>query len=152
MKQVANKQNGFSLVEGLVALAVLSFSLLGIAGMISFGMKQTVSTSMYSHAVFHAYEMLDRLKANRDNATGGNYDFSLTTFANSPNSWSGSSQIVDVDRLAWLTSLEGYINGSSGAVACAGNVCRVTVQWDDSRASNEDVGTVTQSVVMAIEL
>ena len=152
MKQVANKQNGFSLVEGLVALAVLSFSLLGIAGMISFGMKQTVSTSMYSHAVFHAYEMLDRLKANRDNATGGNYDFSLTTLANSPNSWSGSSQIVDVDRLAWLTSLEGYINGSSGAVACAGNVCRVTVQWDDSRASNEDVGTVTQSVVMAIEL
>ncbi len=152
MERIVNKHGGFSLVEGLVALAVLSFSLLGIAGMISFGMKQSVSTSMYSHAVFHAYEMLDRLKANRDNATSGNYDFSLTNFANSPAGWSASSQIVDVDRLAWMTSLDGYISGSSGAVACVGNVCRVTVQWDDSRASNEDSGTVTQSVVMAIEL
>ena len=68
----ANKlmnQKGFTLVEVLVALVILSIGLLGVAGMQISGMKGNHNAFLRSQAQQYAYEMLDMMRANRDAAT-----------------------------------------------------------------------------------
>jgi type IV pilus assembly protein PilV len=73
-------QTGFTLVEVMVAIVILSFGLLGVAGMMVKGIQFTHSAQQRSVATLLAYDMIDRMRSNQagvalaDNlAGGGNY-------------------------------------------------------------------------------
>ncbi|MGH8378064.1 MAG: type IV pilus modification protein PilV, partial [Gammaproteobacteria bacterium] len=55
---------GFSLLEVLIALVILSVGLLGIAGLMSTSLKSNDSAYMQSQATTLAYNMIDRMRAN----------------------------------------------------------------------------------------
>lgn len=55
---------GLSLVEGLVALAVLSVGMLGVAGMLLNSVRASRSALYRTQAVFLASDMADRIRAN----------------------------------------------------------------------------------------
>jgi len=65
-----NKAGGFSLIEVLVALVVLSIGMLGIAALHIDGVRTGYSALQRTHAVNLAADMADRIRAN----PGGNYD------------------------------------------------------------------------------
>lgn len=71
---------GFTLIEVMVAIVILSFGLLGVAGLMVLGIQNTYSSQQRSAATQLAYDMIDRMRSNRtgvDLATagvGGNYD------------------------------------------------------------------------------
>ena len=54
---------GFTLVEILIAVVVLSFGLLGLAGLQAAGIKSTQSANLRTLAVQQAYDMLTGRKA-----------------------------------------------------------------------------------------
>lgn len=66
-------QQGFSLVEVLVALLVLSIGLLGLALLQVEGMKLNSDAYLRTQATVLAYDILDRLRANKSGADSGNY-------------------------------------------------------------------------------
>ena len=66
-------QVGFTLVEVLVALLVLSFGLLGLAMLQVAGQKFTSDSYMRSQATILAYDIIDRMRANKVAADAGNY-------------------------------------------------------------------------------
>ncbi len=66
---------GFSLVEVMVALLILSVGLLGLAGLQVLGLKHTGNAYFRTQATLLASEMAERIHANPLAAVRGEYDF-----------------------------------------------------------------------------
>lgn len=145
--------SGISLIEMLIALLVLSFGLLGIAGLQAYSLRNNSNAYYRSVANSLAYDIVDRMRANRAvaQAAGTNYNIALAT--NKP------ASLTDVrlqDQAEWLAATgdasdpnapPGMLPLGDGAINCTTNltpvICQVTVQWDDSRG----VGAVQQFVL-----
>ena len=59
------KSRGFTLLEILIAVGVLSIGLLGIAGLQALGQRSNHSAYLRSQATALAYDMIDRMRANK---------------------------------------------------------------------------------------
>lgn len=60
---------GFSLVEVLIAMLVLAIGLLGLAALQAQSLRFNHDAFVRSQATTLAYDIIDRMRANRDNAT-----------------------------------------------------------------------------------
>ncbi len=142
-------QQGFSLLEVLVALVILAIGMLGIARMLLLTHKANSSSYIRQQASQSAYDILDRIYANRQAAINGNYTVSNLVLAGAPTppgapttncdtTVCSSNQMASYDTWYWLaTDVAQLPNGcGSIAVAVAGvnTTVTVTVQWDDSPA------------------
>ncbi|VTU22810.1 type IV pilus modification protein PilV [Variovorax sp. PBL-E5] len=145
-------QKGFALLEVLIALLVLSFGLLGIAGLLLVTMKANTSSIMKQQAVQLAYDAVDRARANRQAALTGNYDVNnlvtsgTPTYPSAPATDCGSvsctpEQLAAYDTWYWLgkdiKDIARLPMGSGSIVTQASGsdtLVTVTVQWDDSPA------------------
>ena len=58
-------QKGLSLIEVMIALAVFSFGLLALAALMASGLKYNTSALHRSYATSQAYDIADRMRANR---------------------------------------------------------------------------------------
>ena len=67
------KQSGFTLLEILVAMLVLAIGLLGLAGLTTSSMRNNLSASHRTQATWMAYDIVDRMRANRASAVTGAY-------------------------------------------------------------------------------
>ncbi len=67
------KHRGFTLIESLVALVVLSVGLLGVAKLVLGAVHADDSAYMRGQATQLAYELLDQIRANRPGAIANNY-------------------------------------------------------------------------------
>lgn len=74
MKRIARRrQAGLNLLEVLIATLVLSVGLLGLAGLQVSSLKSTQNASLKQEATFILYELLDRMRSNRQSVIAGNY-------------------------------------------------------------------------------
>lgn len=132
---------GFTLVEMMIALLVLSIGLLGIAGLQITGMRNNLSSSWRSQATYLAYDILDRIRANRANRA--NYSIDLGDL---PVCAPGS--VVECDLSQWKGNLERILPGGDGTVTVGGpdnTEVTVTIQWDDSRGEEAALVFTTRS-------
>jgi type IV pilus assembly protein PilV len=120
---------GFTLLEVLIAILVLAIGLLGLAGLQVTGLRADHSAFHRSQATMLAYDILDVLRANRQDARNGAYNLGLGDGA--PTGSSRSAQ--DLNR--WLAELANRLPQGDGGVTVANNLVTVTVQWDDSRGT-----------------
>jgi type IV pilus assembly protein PilV len=152
------RSHGFTLLEVLVSLFVLSIGLLGVGKLMLGAVRSDDSAFMRTQATALAYEILDAMRANRPAAQSQGYDTTqsqFTTLSNPgvlcDNSPSGTA-CTDGDTLAqydlwmWKQRMIGAA-GSPGALppTSLGSVtttpgpnsqvvATITVQWDDSLA------------------
>ena len=160
-------QQGFTLLEILVAMVVLSIGLLGLAGL------QTVSLNNNQVAYYRAiasqqtYDMADRMRANLAGVTAGSYDSLSATLPTDPDCISEGcttlAKIRDTDHFQWLTNNAALLPNGSGTVTCcitgsvAGGDCtcntangdrafEIAVTWT-VKATNATETTETQSFV-----
>ena len=155
-KSTKMNQNGFTLVEVLVALIILSFGLLGVAGMQISGMKGNHNAFLRSQAQQYAYEMLDMMRANRDAAINGGYNLALT---GSIPAIPVPDPLADQDIREWLRGVTGISNpasglpGGQGVIAVVANAdntwtVTITVQWTEGRLADD----LAPSVVVVTKL
>lgn len=142
---------GFTLLEVLITLIILSIGLLGMAALQAMALKNNQSSFQRSQAVMMTYFMLDAMRTNRSDAATGLYDMGKTCTAPT-----AGSSLATHDKNFWITKLKANIGNSSetcGEVDCttaSGNTnCTVTVYWDDSRATN---GSSAQTVEVTTRL
>ena len=127
---------GVSLIEVLVAVIILAFGLLGLAGLQSVSLRNNNSAMMRTQATYLAQDIVDRMRINKTAAIDDmSYEQPLASAK--PAAAAGSPQNL-VDRNAWLTSIENTLPDGDGEIDCnnATNVCVVTVQWNDTRSGN----------------
>ena len=65
---------GFSLIEILVTLVILSIGLLGLAGMQVWSFKNTTNSNYSTLATFYVYDMAERMRSNKAGVEAGDYD------------------------------------------------------------------------------
>ena len=123
----AHSASGFTLVEALVALLALSIGLLGIAALQLNGLRNNLSSAYRSQATYLAYDIIDRIRANRMNRTG--YAIAI---GDEPT----ASDVTTRDLAAWKANLATTLPRGDGSVEVRGvgdSEIVVTVQWSDSR-------------------
>ena len=128
VKAKPQPQRGFSLLEVLVSIVILSIALLGLAGMMLSTLKSNHSAYQRSQATWLAYDIIDRMRATQ----GGNaYDIALGAAAPSGDSLS----IVQQDLSDWKRALGATLPAGDGSVDVntATDAVTVIIQWDDSR-------------------
>lgn len=120
------RQQGFTLLEVLVSMLIVSIGLLGLAGLTTTSLQNNQSAYQRSQATWLAYDMLDRMRANRAVAVTGSYD---TAFSTVP---SGSTTAAQ-DLTQWKNTLAAAMPGGQGSIGRANGLVTVTIRWDDSR-------------------
>ncbi|HPQ95373.1 MAG: type IV pilus modification protein PilV [Thiothrix sp.] len=78
-----HRQRGFNLIEVMAAALILSVGLLGLAGLQVSTLKNTQNASSRQQASFQVYELLERMRSNRDAARRGDYA-DVSTDCNTP--------------------------------------------------------------------
>lgn len=145
-------QHGFSLVEVLVTMLVVSIGLLGIAGLIATSMKNNHSAQSRSQASVLANDIIDRMRANRSVAELAPSPYALALGAQAD----PTAGVAGADLAEWLAAVAAGVPSGQGAVAfdAATNNVTVTVQWSDKRASGDGatVGLPAQQLVVETRL
>jgi len=121
-----NLQRGVSLVEVLVAVVVLSIGLLGLAGLQASGMRVGQSSIHRSQAAQLAYDILDRMRANR--AAVASYVLALNDAAPT------GTTVPERDLQDWRLRLRA-LPGGTGSVVVNGSEVTIVIQWDDTRGA-----------------
>jgi type IV pilus assembly protein PilV len=135
---------GITMIEVLVALVILSIGLLGLASLQANALKYNQSAYMRTQATQYAYDIADRMRANRDVALAGGYDIALADAAPT------STTVVDQDLAAWLGDVATLPNGD-GSIVRNNQQFTITVQWEDDRTEATQANRV-QNFVFVTEL
>jgi type IV pilus assembly protein PilV len=132
-------QQGFTLLEVLIAMVVLSIGLLGLAGLQANSLKNNTSAYQRSQASIFAYEMLDRIRANHTGLVDGEYDDLMSGTTSDPGCITTGctvAQMAQYDAYLWKTQLADTLPSGQGTVLGSGDgsVFTITVMWDDERS------------------
>lgn len=142
------KQFGFSMLEVLVTMIIVSFGLLGIAGIIANGLKNNQGSYARSQASWLANDIVDRMRANRAVAEGAStspYNLAIGTAA------AVGTSVVAIDLTSWRSALAAALPAGTGGVSLdsTSKKVTVTVQWDESRIKD---GSATQQFIVETKL
>lgn len=130
------KQSGFTLLEVLVAMLVLSIGLLGLAGLLASGMRNNLSAVQRTQATWAAYDMIDRMRANRVAALAGNYNTAMATAVACSAPAADTGTMVGDDIANWKNQLACSLPTGTGSIAVdAAQKTTIIVRWDDSRGT-----------------
>ena len=143
--------SGFTLVEVLVSLVVLSMGLLGIAKLVLFSAHSNDSAYLRSQATDLAYAILDDMRGNRSQAMAHAYDIAISTAPGAPGACMGvgcaPAALATYDVNTWLARLAAALPSGTGSVVTtttvtpAGTTASIIVQWDDAAAQSVFGGT-----------
>jgi type IV pilus assembly protein PilV len=128
------KPQGFSLIEVMVTVAILSIGLLGLAGLQARGLAAQKEAYQRAQALALLKDMAGRIQSNRNEAKIGNY---VATGANTRGTgYNGSAfeacaALVgrDLDLCEWHNSLLGAASGTAtltGARGCIDDITAAT--------------------------
>lgn len=129
---------GFSLIEVLVALVVLSIGLLGLAALQTTGLRLSHQSYQRSQAVILAYDMLDRIRANPTGKTLGTYDtVSAGTIPAGPlnkcvvDPPCNPTELANWDIANWNTTIANLLAQGTGAIQTDGATAirTITINW-----------------------
>lgn len=137
--RVIGSQVGVGLIEVLISLLVLSFGMLGLAGLQMWSLKNNQSSMERSLAVVESHTIIDAMRADRDTALAGGFNDGASV----------TSDFATNALASWRASLLNTLGpGASGTVNCtADGDCTITVTWDDQRAS--EAGTTAEGEALA---
>lgn len=155
-------QRGFSMVEVLVTLMVVSLALLGTAGLQAHSMRLNQGGQFRSLAVFLASDLVERMEANRVGALAGNYEMPITTgnaFLASTTGGAGPSSacfgnpcspgaLANFDLSNWQSLVAKTLPQSSWSVVQTTNGARsdftITIGWVDRRSKTTNATSTTR--------
>ena len=148
MKTNLKQQRGVGLVEVLIALLVLSIGLLGLAALQTQALKFNQGAFLRTHATTLAYDILDRMRANRDQASSTNSYITaagtgipaMTT--NCEASDCSPSDMAEYDLNKWKAALQARLPNGDGTISVSGSIFTITTQWD----SRDDGNNVTLTI------
>jgi type IV pilus assembly protein PilV len=132
---------GFTLLEVLIAIVVLSIGLLGVATLQMVSLKNNQSTLFQSQASALAFEMIDRMRVNRravasyDTGTAyWNYGSDCATAK-----FSGATNLYQKDFNDWLLTLCKRLPSGEGKITIdsSKSLIEVSIRWNDSRSTGK---------------
>src|SRR5680860_148660 len=133
-----SRQQGFTMIEVLVAVLVFAIGLLGVAGMQSLALKSSNNSNIRSLVNIHAYDIVERMRANMPAVQSGQYNSiqGATTAASClPNCT--PNQLATWDASEWHANLQADVPSATGAVTYTNGIATVTINWTERTLSND---------------
>lgn len=140
------------MLEVLIAILVVSFGLLGLAGLQATGLRNNHSAYMRSIATQSAYDIADRMRANKVGADALSYNMTSTATPTDPGciaAGCSTGNMAIYDAFQWKTNLASLLPGGKGivcldttpndgtptAVACTGTgtTYAIKIWWNDEK-------------------
>ena len=122
--------DGFSLIEVLISMVIISIGLLGAMALQATSLKEAQVSNYRDNATLIAQSVLDAIRANRANA--GNY--TITLAASAP---TGTS-IVATDLQGFKNSASELLPSGNGSITVSAGTSTATInlQWSESRVKS----------------
>jgi type IV pilus assembly protein PilV len=159
----SHRMRGFTLLEVLVALVILSIGLLGLAAMQASALSSTHGSQLESMVAIQARSLADAMSANPDYWSANSPTFAITPSPTSPttpvisstapsapttaclNTACGSAaDMAGYDVQLWAAELLKLVPGASATIACTASApvgCSITIQWTEKAAASLNQGT-----------
>lgn len=146
-------QYGFTLLEALVTIVVISIGLLGLLGLQTFSIVNTQLSSARSQATIAADNIADRMRANPEGVAVNAYDkVDHPAAKNAPTACTGGTKctpkaMANYDAWAWDKALGDQLPAGRGQLDCDesdGTRCvryRVRITWNERQAMDDKTGT-----------
>ena len=132
MLVLIKSQKGFSLIESMISLVVISIGLLGIASLQYTALTQNSSSFWHSQAVLMAHDMSDRVRANmgeEDDYVG--IDTSKAYASSCIDVDCSPANLVPADATEWKTLVETLPSGRGIIREPVAALVDIVVMWDD---------------------
>lgn len=141
----AKSQHGGTLLETLIALLILSIGMLGIMKLQIESMRQTTDARFVIIAGAKAQSIMDAITYERKLNAGTATPFTDSSWGLSKgtaaNSISGDTSAI---LKPWLTSVQGALPGGDASIACASNVCTITIFWSPGKTTQLDMTIINE--------
>lgn len=131
--------HGFSMLEVLVALFVLSIGLLGLAALQTTAFKFNHQSYERTQAVIQAYDILDRIRANPAGKNAGLYNtvssgYIASSYQNCMATACTTTQLAEFDISEWNTANASLLAEGAGQIATntTTSIRTVTIQWKEA--------------------
>lgn len=128
-------ESGFSLIEAMVSLVVISVGMIGIASLYGQGLRASSTALFRTQAVNLASDMADRIRMNRQGgvAYGGAAANNNCTVAGAATCT--PAQMAAHDLFEWNTRIGQILPTGSGTVTVIGTnppTYRINIEWTES--------------------
>lgn len=117
MRFKKSNSSGVSLIEVLIALAVITFGLMGALGLQINALKNVSVTENRAQASLLGNSMLERIRANKINA------HEYQNPVNNPN------RISSIDLNEWRQALRDNLPAGGGVIRVNGDEVSITIRW-----------------------
>lgn len=153
------KQSGFTLLEALISVVVISIGLLGILGLQAVGIASTQTSVTRSSAAMEIENMIARMRANPAAVADGD-------FANVDNPAAGKApgkncnadactpaEMAAYDAYQWDVYLGTVLPAGRGQIECEDSPCNptsphtITVTWNEKDKREGEINTQSFNAV-----
>ena len=135
--------DGFSMLEVLISILIVSFGLLGLAGLQTIGIKNAHAATQRTIASQLAYDMTDRMRANLVAVANGDYNYPSYSLTGAAGTSTGAcltttgctpTQLALQDIFEWNAQILAQLPQSTGATV-GGVVCIDSTPNDGTAAA-----------------
>ncbi|ODU13883.1 MAG: type IV pilus modification protein PilV [Thiobacillus sp. SCN 64-35] len=144
-------QSGFTLLEILIAIVVLSLGMLGLAGLQAATLRNNQIAYYRAIAVQQTYDMADRIRANQAGVAAGAYDNLTAVTPADPDCVANvctPANMAVADHSQWNTNNARMLPGGSGTVTTVGGgAFDIAVNWNE----NTEQGGGGQQMIMRVQ-
>jgi type IV pilus assembly protein PilV len=129
-------QSGFTLLEVLVAIVVVSLGLLGLAGLQAATLRNNQIAYYRAIAIQQTYDMADRIRANQVGAANGFYNNPTATTHDCFGATCNPQEMAQEDFFQWNSNNVRMLPAGTGTVVAAGGgAFDITISWTENGAT-----------------
>lgn len=168
MNTILTKNSGFSLIEILISLVIMSVGMMGLAGLKMVSIKGTNSAHFRHESSLLMADLADRMRSNIDAVNNGTYEAETAVNISAAPSPDCSETICSADELSEYDKyqialkMSLAIPNSSLFITCPDSDCSTTVNdvkknhtiiinWKEKKDKSEDMGEVDEEGTAANE-
>jgi type IV pilus assembly protein PilV len=135
-------ESGFSMIEVLVTMLIISLALLGSAGLQAYALKTNLGGQFRNQAAFFVADIVERMEANKAQAVAGGYALAAGTAIPAPSTACDTAacspaNLAQYDLGNWQAALASGVPSGTGVITqtIAGNPSTYTiaVNWVDRK-------------------
>ncbi|NNC22722.1 type IV pilus modification protein PilV [Salinisphaera sp. USBA-960] len=144
-------EDGFTLLEALVAIVIISIGLTGLIGLQTASLKNTQTSAAQTQATVAMQSMVSRIRANKADAARINNHYAGKSTASVPSQDCSSSctprQVAAHDLHQWAESLARTLPSGEGSIESIGDAgtppyrFRITIAWHLNKINYQNSGS-----------